>query len=102
MPYKGKIEKLEKAIKSLNSYNEQLKEHIVDQQVNIEGLSLDLHTERNRNDEFVEKDNKEIEALEEDLNNLKKKSTEEKEKLENDYKKKFRNLPSDQIKIRQK
>ena len=34
----------------------------------------------------IEKTNKEIESLEEDLNNLKKKSTEEKEKLENDYK----------------
>ena len=47
----------------------------------MHGLGLDLQNEKNKNEELTEKTNKEIETLEEDLNNLKKKSLEEKEKL---------------------
>ena len=73
--YKDKVDKLEKNIRSLTADNDQLKEQVVDLETNVEGLSLDLKAERNRNEELTEKTNKEIETLEEDLNNLKKKIT---------------------------
>ena len=72
--FKDKADKYEKTIKSLTAENEQLKENLVDLEANVQGLGLDLQNEKNKNEELAEKSNKEIEALEEDLNNLKKKS----------------------------
>ena len=57
---------------------------MVDLEANVQGLGLDLQTEKNKNEELIEKSSKEIESLEEDLNNLKKKSIEEKDKLESE------------------
>ena len=92
---KDKLEKYEKTIKSLNAENDQLKEQVVDLEANVEGLGLDLQNERNRNEELTEKTNKEIEELEEDLNNLKKTSSEEKEKLENELNTRIEELSSE-------
>ena len=44
---------------------------------------------------MIEKSSKEIESLEEDLNNLKKKTSEEKEKLENEFTTKIEELTSE-------
>jgi len=92
--YKDKVDKYEKTIKSLTVENDQLKEQVVDLEANVEGLGLDFQSERNRNEELIEKTNKEIESLEEDLNNLKKKSHEEKEKIESEYTTKIEELTS--------
>ncbi len=93
--YKDKVDKYEKTIKSLTVENDQLKEQVVDLEANVEGLGLDFQSERNRNEELIEKTNKEIESLEEDLNNLKKKSHEEKEKIESEYTTKIEELTSE-------
>jgi len=79
LAYKDKVDKLEKNIKSLTLENEQLKEQVVDLESNVEGLGRDLQNERDKNEELTEKTNKEIEELEEQLNNQKKSSSEKKE-----------------------
>ena len=93
--YKDKVDKYEKQIKALTAENDQLKESVVDLEANVQGLGLDLQTEKNKNEELIEKSSKEIESLEEDLNNLKKKTSEEKEKLENEYTTKIEELTSE-------
>ena len=93
--FKDKSDKYEKTIKALTTENEQLKEQVVDLESNVEGLGRDLQNERNINEELTEKTNKEIEELEEDLNNLKKTSSEEKEKLENELNAKIEELTSE-------
>ena len=69
--YKDKVDKYEKTIKALTAENDQLKESLVDLEANVQSLGLDLQTEKNKNEELTEKTNKEIESLEDDLNNLK-------------------------------
>ena len=93
--YKDKVDKYEKQIKNLTNERDQLKEQVVDLETNVEGLGMDLQNERNRNEELTEKTNKEIEELEEDLNNLKKASVEEKDKLENELNAKIDELSSE-------
>ena len=92
--YKNKVDKYEKTIKSLNSENDRLREQILDLESNVEGLGLDLQNEKNKNEELTEKTNREREELEEDLNNLKKVSNEDKDKLENEYITKIEELTS--------
>ena len=68
--YKDKVEKYEKNIKILTNENDRLKEQIVDLESTAEGLGASLTSEKIKNEEIIEKKNKEIENLEEDLNNL--------------------------------
>ena len=82
--FKDKADKYEKTIKSLTAENEQLKESLVDLEANVQSLGLYLQNEKDKNEELTYKTNKEIKWLEDDLNNLKKKSLEEKEKLKNE------------------
>ena len=93
--YKDKVDKYEKTIKALTAENDQLKESLVDLEANVQSMGLDLQNEKNKNEELTDKTNKEIEALEEDLNNLKKQSLEEKEKLENELGNKIEELSTE-------
>ena len=93
--YKDKVDKYEKTIKSLTNENDQLKEQVVDLESTVEGMGIDLQNEKNKNEELTEKTNKEIEELEEDLNNLKKASIEEKDKLESELNQKIEELTSE-------
>ena len=69
--YKDKMEKYEKNLKNLINENEKMKEQIVDLETTIEGLEVTLNTEKIKNNENIEKINKEKEELEEELNNIK-------------------------------
>ena len=98
--FKDKADKYEKTIKSLTAENEQLKESLVDLEANVQSLGLYLQNEKDKNEELTYKTNKEIKWLEDDLNNLKKKSLEEKEKLKNELGTKIEELSSELKKSR--
>ena len=66
---------------------------------------MNLQNERNRNEELTQKTEKEISELEEQYNNLKKTSNEERDKLETEYTTKIDELNSqcknNQIKLKE-
>ena len=68
----------------------------------VEGIETSLNSEKIKNDEIIEKKNKEIEELEENLNDLKRITSEEKEKLQNDLNTKLEDLISENKKLKLK
>ena len=100
--YKDKVDKYEKNIKNLINENEKLKEQVVDLETTVGGIETSLNSEKIKNDEIIEKKNKEIEELEENLNDLKRITSEEKEKLQNDLNTKLEDLTSENKKLKLK
>ena len=100
--YKDKMEKYEKNLKNLTNENDKLKEQIVDLESQIEGLEASLNSEKIKNEDLIQKSNKEIEELEENLNDLKRISSEEKDKIQNELNIKLDEVTSENKKLKLK